>query len=530
MTANRLARLGVDLRAWRPVGLVLAGLAAGPFAPADAAPAPAPAPVRQDTLHLRVLATHDFHGSLRPTTYSWSDGMPIGGAAALKAVMDTLEAACACPTVRVDGGDQMQGTLESNLGFGVPVVAAFNLIGLDAAAVGNHELDWGVDTLLARQGEAEYAWLAANVFEVETGERPPWARPFAIVERDGVRVAVIGYATVGTPRTLRADVTASLEFRPGYAGIRDALDEVTARRPDFVVVAAHAGGDCRPEGCGGEMVALASEVPPGRVHLIAGGHAHTGGQGVVNGIPIVRAGSNGRAVAVVDLYRLGDGTRAFGVSTETVAAAGVEPDPAMIALLAPHLEAARARADEPVTTLAEGLSDSPAGDRRLGNLIADAARLLANADVGIHNPGGVRAELPSGPVSYGDLHRVLPFDNAVVRLTLSGRQLRQLVEQAGPRYYYANLLVTYRDGPSPPGASATVLVGGTTPVRDDAAYTLAINDYLADGGDGLDMLRALPREVSGVTVLDALAAHLRALPAPVTLPVERRVVDGRRRP
>ena len=191
-------------------------------------------------LHLRVVATHDFHGALRPTTYVWSNGRLVGGAAALKGVIDSLEAACACPTVRLDGGDQMQGTLESNLTSGASVVAAFNNLGLDAAAVGNHELDWGVDTLLVRQGEARYAWLAANVFHVDGGERPKWAAPFAIVERAGVRVGVIGYATVRTPQTLRPTVTEPYEFRPGYAGIRDALDAVWRERPDFVIVVAHA--------------------------------------------------------------------------------------------------------------------------------------------------------------------------------------------------------------------------------------------------------------------------------------------------
>jgi 2',3'-cyclic-nucleotide 2'-phosphodiesterase (5'-nucleotidase family) len=120
------------------------------------------------SLHVRVLATHDFHGALRPTTYIWSEGRPVGGAVAMKAVMNRLEADCVCPTVRLDGGDQMQGTLESNLTMGASAVAVLNAIGLDAAAVGNHELDWGVDTLRARQREA-YT-LATNDFLADGGD------------------------------------------------------------------------------------------------------------------------------------------------------------------------------------------------------------------------------------------------------------------------------------------------------------------------------------------------------------------------
>ncbi len=475
---------------------------------------------RGDTrsLHLRVLATHDFHGALRPVAYPFLNGRRLGGAAALKAVMDDLEAACACPTARLDGGDQMQGTLESDLTFGAATVAALNHLSLDAAAVGNHELDWGVDTLLIRQQEARYPWLAANVFRVDDGKRPEWATPFTKFERDGVKVGVVGYATVSTPRTLRAEVTRPYEFRAGYAAIRDALDAVWREHPDFVVVVAHAPGDCDAGRCAGEMVDLAKEVPPGRVHLIVGGHDHGAGEGVVNAVPIMRAGSNGRAVGVIDLYRHSDGTHTFRMSTRTVDTDAVAPDPAIASLLAPHLRAAEARGNEPITTLSEPLSASRGGDRRLGGLIADAMRALARADVGLHNPGGVRADLPGGTVSYADVYRVMPFNNAVVRVTLTGRQLRQLAERAGARYYYSNLQVDY-GAPTSRGRSVrSMRFADGTPFHEDRSYSLATSDYLADGGDAMTMLTTLPREALGVQLVDALVGHLRTLQPPIVQP------------
>jgi 2',3'-cyclic-nucleotide 2'-phosphodiesterase/3'-nucleotidase len=474
--------------------LRLAAFLAGIFFVARCGGAPS-TDVAPTALRVRVLATHDFHGALRPTTYSWSDGRPIGGAAAVKTLMDRLEADCVCPTVRLDGGDQMQGTLDSNLTRGASAVAVLNAIGLDAAAVGNHELDWGVDTLLARQREARYAWLAANVFHVRTRTRPEWARPYAMVERDGAKIGVIGYATVGTPRTQRPEITRPYEFRSGYAAIRDALDAVWRERPDFVAIVAHAGGGCSPEGCAGEMVDLALQLPPGRVHVIVGGHDHSAGSGAVNSIPIIRAGADGRAVGVVDLHRRDNGVHTFSMTQQTVYA-DQPADAAMVNLIAPYLLAADARGKEVVATLAEPLAASVRGDRRLGSLIADAARLSAKATIGLHNPGGVRADLPRGPVSYTDLHRVLPFDNTVVRLTLSGGQLRRLVAQTRS-YYYSNLSV-----------DAFTLSDGTA-IRDGESYTLATNDFLADGGDSLTMLAALPREVVGVTLLDAFIEHLR---------------------
>jgi 2',3'-cyclic-nucleotide 2'-phosphodiesterase (5'-nucleotidase family) len=466
-----------------------------------------------DSLHVRVLATHDFHGALRPVP--GPDGRLVGGASALASVMDSVEAACGCPTFRLDGGDQMQGTLDSNLTFGASVVAALSHLGLDAAAVGNHELDWGVDTLLARQREAAYPWLAANVYRVADGRRPEWATPFTLVEREGVRMGVVGYATASTPRTLRADATAPYRFAAGFDAIRDAVDSVWQRDPDFVVIVAHAAGSCGDNGCVGEMVELAGELPPGAVHLIVGGHDHTAGGGVVNDVPIVRAGGNARAVGVIDLHRRRDGSHAFEVARVPVMASPDAPRAAMDELLEPHLRLADQRGAAPVTTLAERLSSSATGDRKLGTLIAEATRLIAEADVGFHNPGGTRADLPAGPITYADVHRVMPFDNAVVRLALEGRDLRRLAEQAGPRYYFAGLRVTFEDASGGRRAASLTLDGG--PVQDDATYMLATNDFLAEGGDGFLMLADIPHEPIGITVLDAVVRQLRELPAPVRL-------------
>jgi 5'-nucleotidase len=171
----------------------------------------------------------------------------------------------------------------------------------------------------------------------------------------------------------------------------------------------------------------------------------------------------------------------------------------------------------PVTTLGEPLSASRAGDRRLGYLIADAARESAGADFGLQNPGGVRADLPSGLVTYGDVHRVLPFDNNVVRLAISGQQLRQLVEQAGLDYYFSNLVIDYSSAAD--NRVVDLRFADNTPITDTGTYTLGLSDFLADGGDGFAMLPPLPRVAIGITLLDATLAYLRNLPVPVVLPM-----------
>src|SRR5438552_7930955 len=138
---------------------------------------------RPDSTLLRVLAINDFHGALEPQVWPWSAGRPVGGAAALKPWLDSLARGCFCTTIRLDAGDEMQGTPVSNFNFGRPAIAALNAFGIDAAAIGNHEFDWTVDTLRARMAEAHYRFLAANITDSAGTARPDWAEPFTVIER-----------------------------------------------------------------------------------------------------------------------------------------------------------------------------------------------------------------------------------------------------------------------------------------------------------------------------------------------------------
>ena len=475
-----------------------------------------------EDLHLRVLTTHDIHGALAPAAYPWTDGRPVGGLATLMTLMDAAEAECECPTIRLDGGDQMQGTLPSNLTYGRSVVDGMNLLGIDAAAVGNHELDWGVDTLQTRQGEARYPWLAANVVDSNTDLSPGWTRPWAILEEDGVRVGVVGYITATTPDIVMASIVAPYRFVPGEAGVRAALDAVRSERPDFVVIVAHAAGDCETA-CRGEMVDLAAELDPGEVHLIVGGHRHAPGFGVVNDIPIIRAGSSGRAVGILDLYRDADGSRRFEMRVDTAWADSIAPAPEMVAVLEPHFQRADSLAGLTLATLEDPLPRSR-GEYALGRLVADAVRAVARAQVSVSNRGGVRAGLDAGPVTYGELFQVKPFGNKVYLLDVTGVVLRQVVEVAVVRPDFMSGITAEYDADAPEGRRVRSLtLEDGTPVTPEGRYTLATSNFISEGQDGYQILARLASEPVGTTVLDALIAHIGSLPAPLEGPQNPRL-------
>lgn len=483
-----------------------------------------------DSILLRVLTTNDFHGSLEARVQPWSNRRPVGGAAALAGMMDRLSAACRCTTIRLDGGDVMQGSPVSNLSYGRATVAAYNAMGYAAAAIGNHEFDWGVDTLAARTRQARFVWLSANIRDAATDAPPPWVTPWRIVTAGRWRIAVVGYTTLTTPTTTRPSNVAALRFDSGPARLDAAIAAARRERPDFVIVVAHEGAFCEQGGtanCRGEVVDLANALTE-RPDLIVSGHTHSLIQATVNGIPIVQARSNGTALGVVDLVDSA-GVRVVRMRVETVWADREAADTTVARVVA---DATRRIA--PQTSQVIGTLDAPlarTGDP-LGNLIADADRAATGTDVALVNNGGIRADLPAGPTTWGALFEVEPFQNFLAKLRVSGAVLRQVLEHAvGGSDTGAHLsgLVVRVDPAAPAGArivSATLADGRA--LLDTATYTLTVPDFVAAGGSGYAMLRGLPAENSGTVDLEALVAYVRWLPQPVRPPTDPRLVEVRR--
>lgn len=500
----------------------------GILPPADSAaraafaPPSPPLPLTDSTL-LRVLAITDFHGALLPHVWSWSHGRAVGGASAIKTWLDSLARDCGCTTVRLDGGDEMQGTPVSNFEFGRPVIAAFNALGIDAAAVGNHEFDWSVDTLQARMREARYPFVSANISD-SAGRVPEWVRPWIVVTRGGAKVAVIGVTTRSTPETTRPANVAGLTFGDLATAVRSVLPAARAAA-DFVIVVAHAGEVCDSGACQGEAFDLARALDSASVDLILAGHTHQRVDTVIHGIPIVEASSSGRDIAVVDFVRAAGGGRQVRARLETPWADSVTPDRDVATAVARDERMVDSLTARTVATLRTALGRS-GDDYPLGRLLADAYRNIGKADVAIMNNGGIRADLPAGPVSYGALFEVQPFQNRLVRVTVSGAVLLEALEHvlAGgrPHAHVSGLQVWY-DATRPEGRRITrvrLLNGRSLEAR--RRYTVAVPDFLADGGDGFAMLKGPPRSDAGMVDVDAVIAYLRVLPQPVSAPGDAR--------
>jgi len=494
---------------------------------------PSRIPQRDSTL-LRVLTITDLHGQLEPRVWDWSQGRPVGGVATLKPWLDSLGRACACASIRLDGGDEMQGTVLSNATYGRGTIDAMNRLGIDAAAIGNHEFDWSVDTLRARIAEAKYPFLSANITNTAGTARPDWATPWKLVTKNGVKIAVIGVTTTETPTATAARNVQGLAFGDEAQAIKRVLPDARAGA-DFVIVVAHSGalcdssaggGNMAAPSCHGEIIDLARQLDSGSVDLIVAGHTHIRMNTAVHGIPIVEAQSSARSIGVVDFVRAG-GRREVRTQLVTPFADQLKPDTGLTAALVRQQQAVRNVTERVVTRLKAPLRRE--GDEYgLGRLIADAQRAAGRSDVSIMNNGGIRADLPEGTLTYGQAYQVQPFQNRLLRLTVNGDALLAALEHcvAGrdhvPDCHVSGVEVWF-DGTKPAGQriSKTRLEDGKS-IDKSGRYTLVVSDFMATGGSGFAMLSAAPREDLDVIDVDALVRYLSALRAPVEAPSDAR--------
>ena len=484
----------------------------------------APSPVA--TARLRIIGTNDVHGAFQPRRIG---GVQRGGAAALAATIARAEAECvapACEWILVDGGDEFQGTLASNLAFGRPVSEIFNHVGFAAAALGNHEFDWGQDTLRARMREQRYGVFGANVRYTD-GRDVPWIRDDTLIVRGAFKIGVIGLLTRSTTTSAKASMIQGLRFDDPVPIVDSLAADLRRRGANAVVIVAHMGGFCDQEGtanCRGEIFDVVRAVKQ-PIDAVIAGHSHSLVNTVVNGVPIVQAFSSGTAIDVVDIAydRTTTPTRheVRSVYTDSVA-----PDAWVAQRVSAAEQAVAAKASIVVATVATELPGTDTGP--LGDLVADAMRAAGNADFGVMNHGGIRAPLHAGVVRYSDVFEVSPFGNVLYKITAKGAEMRRYFEKIvggrTPNAWVSGVHITFDSTRSAGSRITSLTLADGRPFDDAATYSVVINDFMLTGGSGLGFPgQAVSSEPININDLDALIAYLKSLPQPVTVKPEARI-------
>ena len=409
-------------------------------------------------------------------------------------------------TLMALGGDVISPSVASTLLKGEQMIAGLNAVGLDLATFGNHEFDFGPSVLAQRMRESRFAWISANVLDRPSG------RPFGGAQRDvlvtlgGVRLGVFGLTTPHTLRT--SNPGPDVEIREAIGAARAQTAELKARGAQVLVAVTHQEM--------GEDRALAA-APGVELDVILGGHEHEPLIAEEGRTLITKGGADARYLVQVDLWLGRDGHLRERSWTFHEVSARIPPDPRVEAVVRAYGERLGRELDVVV-----GRTSVPLEGRRgplrsretnLGDFIADAMRAHARTDVALVNGGGIRSDriIPPGSLTRRDLAAMSPFGNVVMTLELTGRVLREVLEQALPQrereaggfLQVAGLTLTF-DPARPAGQRIVSLEVGGAALDPDRRYTAAVVDYIAGGKDGLDAF------LKGRVLVDAMSGPLLA--------------------
>jgi 2',3'-cyclic-nucleotide 2'-phosphodiesterase/3'-nucleotidase len=462
---------------------------------------------------IRVLETTDFHGAILPGRDRRTN-RPLGGSVALAQWIARLRSENPEGTVLVDGGDLFQGTMISNLAFGRPVVEQMNSLGYAATAIGNHEFDWTADTLERRVHEMKFAALGANMTLAKTGKRPRWVRADTTVTRRGVRIGVLGLCYPQTPSVTLARNVAHLRFGDDSTAAAALVPQLRRREgADVVVVVGHIPANTDSSGhAHGDLPRLAAA---GGADVWFGGHSHNRVLDQVNGVPIMIAGSHGEVIAVCDLrvdpvrHRVIDRRARL----ELVYGDSLAPDTAMAARVTRWNAGVTQIAAAALGHNASRLTRNRGGESTVGDLVCDAMRAAVGADIAFQNSGGLRADLPEGVVTRGAIYEVMPFDNTIVTMKLTGAEVKRALEdglKGGRASQVSGLRYTF-DLDRPEMDRVTALLDSAGAPLDTArTFRVAVNNFMASGGDDyFTLTRGRESTDTQLLVRDALESWVR---------------------
>ncbi len=473
-----------------------------------------------------ILHTNDFHMHLLSDTDATTK-KPIGGSARISTFVDSVRAYNP-RTLLVDAGDNIGGGPPiGQFFYGKNVIETYNAIGYDLATFGNHEFDWGTETLKERMSEATFDYVSANV--IDTGTKSTFAdAPYVIKTFGFLNIGFTGVDTVDLPILVNPTGIENISVTDPVSAINAVTGELQGKT-HYNVVLSHMGYDVDK--------VFADKIS--NVNLIIGGHSHTllKTPDVVNGIPIVQTGSYGYNVGKVVLEFTVSPSGAkldnFRYSLVPITDSFSE-DPKIKAIIDPYNAELSKKMDEVIGEALVDL-DGERGNVRtketnLGDFIADWMKEISDADITIINGGGIRASIKKGPITVGSVYTALPFDNYLVLIEITGKQVIDALENGFSQVETAQGKFPQISGirvkvnlKKPAGSRVVEVLVGDEPIELDKVYKVVTNDFMAAGGDGYVAFKGAKssRSVTGNFMRDDLVDYIRANPK-----VEA-TVDGR---
>jgi len=541
--------------------LLVAFLALIPAAGVSAAKPPKP-PKPPKTVDVQLLAINDFHGNLQPPAGSSGrvGATLAGGVEYLATHIKNLEATNPDRTLEVAAGDLIGASPLLSAAFhDEPTIEAMNALGLDISAVGNHEFDEGVDELLRMQNGgchpvdgcqdgdgfagANFQYLAANVVYKSNGKSIFPA--YKVRSLGGAQIGFIGLTLEGTPDIVTASGIQTVNFLDEATTINAATQELKKKGVHTIVVLIHEGGaqsvplsESTTDTCTGMSGAITGIVAQldDEVDMVVSGHTHNAYNCLLPNaasrqIPVSSGSSFGRLVTDIDMTINKDTDQPTSISVDNkIVTRDVALDPAETAIISKYNTAIAPIANRVVgsTTADIVRANNAAGESALGDVIADAQledSLGQGAQLAFMNPGGIRTDLvyaniyggeAPGEVTYGEAFNVQPFNNYVVTQTMTGAQIKTVLEQQfcaarGTLVLQVSAGFTFTWSESAPcGSKVSNIALNGTPLDPSASYRVTMNSFLADGGDSFPEFKNGTNRVFGGLDIDALTDYLGA--------------------
>lgn len=430
-----------------------------------------------------ILSINDFHGALAPA------GKNVG-AVKLVDALKTEKAKNPEGTIIVSAGDNYQGSAMSNLLYGEPVSEVFKEMGIELSAVGNHEFDWGIDRITKWAEDGEFTFVCTNIYDKRTNQPVDWAEPFVIIEKKGVKIGFVGLATPETAyKTLKANVE-NYEFRDPIEVITEWVPIVKDAGADIIIALTHLGSFQDKEGnITGEAADLCAVDG---VDAVISAHTHQRVSGLVNGKPLVQAYKQGRSFAKL--------TFVFDENNKLISAEPfldnlydradtLKDDASMLVIYEKYNEEL-----DPVLGKILGKTtvdldhDRYAGPSLLGEWACEIMRDKAGVQIAMTNGGGLRIPVPAGDITAGILYEVMPFDNTLYTMKLSGADIKANIEHGIMNddigwIQIAGVRVTYNSKAEAGNRITSMVLEDGTVVEMDKYYTVVTNDFMFTGGD-----------------------------------------------
>ncbi len=444
-----------------------------------------------------ILHTNDSHGrAVSDIGPDW-DGMPLRkgviGWARYKTMIDKIKEANEDRVLVLDAGDTIHGTNFATLSKGQSVIRIMNQVGVQAMTLGNHDFNYGQEELDVIIKEADFPLLAANIVREDDGEKPYESN--VIFEVDGLKIGVFGIATPETKVKSSPVNTEGLDFVDPVEMAKEEVAALQEEGVDAIIMLAHLGIDEESEDT---SIKVLEEVEG--IDVCIDGHSHTlleEGE-MIGETLLVQTGAMFENVGVLTLtFSDNELTEKTSQMIDFLSAQQYEPDEEVLKSIE-AIEEENKRFTEvevgEVTVDLEGeREDVRTGETNMGDLILDAMLWASDADCALSNGGGIRASIPAGMVTMGDLLTVLPFGNMMTVIEVTGQDIVDALvfgtdaypDPAGKFPHVANL--TYELVPADEGYEVQNVKLGGEDIDLEATYKLATNDFLAIGGDGYEM-------------------------------------------